>query len=69
MARRVGLALVAAILVASCGLTARRAANAVSIPYKCADGLPVVLLQSLTCTNGYCGYSCAPGRWDVARCP
>jgi hypothetical protein len=29
----------------------------------CADGLPLRLLQDPRCTDGLCGYTCAPDRW------
>ena len=69
MARRVGFALVAALLLASCGLSLSHSASLGTPPPRCADGLPAVLLQALTCPNGLCGYSCVPGRWEAKPCP
>jgi hypothetical protein len=34
-------------------------------PLLCRDGKPVLILQHPDCTNGVCGYSCVPGRWDL----
>jgi len=66
---RVGLALAAALLLASCGLALHHSATLGATPTRCADGLPAVVLQALTCPNGYCGFSCQPGRWEAPRCP
>lgn len=33
-------------------------------PRYCADGRPVKILQHPDCTDGVCGYTCAPDRWE-----
>jgi hypothetical protein len=57
---------VALLLATACGVPMRKVSNAISVPRTCQDGLPVVLIQSLTCPSGFCGYTCAPARWDAA---
>ena len=59
----------ATLLLAACGLSLSHTASFGETPKRCADGLPAVVLQALTCPNGFCGYTCAPGRWDVRPCP
>jgi hypothetical protein len=59
----------AAALLAACGLSLSHTATVGPTPTRCADGLPALVLQALTCPNGYCGFTCAPGRWDTPRCP
>ena len=60
-------ALVASALAASsCGIH-HATKIAIGLPQPqtmpvCLDGLPVLVLQSLTC-GGICGFTCAPGRW------
>lgn len=67
--RLVGAVLVA-ILLASCGISMHHSAT-LGIPKACvenlslcADGRPVIILQSLSCEAGICGYTCEPNRWE-----
>jgi hypothetical protein len=34
-------------------------------PMICRDGMPLRILQHPDCTNGICGYTCQPGRWQL----
>ena len=36
-------------------------------PLICRDGMPLRILQHPDCTNGICGFTCAPGRWRVTK--
>ena len=63
------LLLAAGLLAASaCGIALHHSATFGDTPTRCADGLPARVLQALTCPNGYCGFSCQPGRWEAKPC-
>ena len=59
----------AALPLASCGLSLSHSATFSATPPRCADGFPPIVLQALTCPDGYCGFTCAPGRWEARVCP
>ena len=68
---KVAIAVAAALLVSlACGVTLHHSAT-LGIPKSCvenialcADGRPVIILQSLACEAGICGYTCEPSRWE-----
>ena len=60
---RIVVALVACLTSAGC-LSVEAKFLAPPHPMICRDGRPVKILQHPDCTQGICGYSCVPGRWD-----
>ena len=59
-----------ALLLAGCGLSLHHSASiTANVPRLCQDGLPILVLQALTCPNGFCGYTCDPHRWDKPCVP
>ena len=67
MTKATGL-LVVILASASCAPLVREHLAAAVLrpsPIVCADGYPVKILISQTCTDGICGWSCLPNRWSV----
>jgi hypothetical protein len=56
------VSLILLLLFGGCALRRR-----VHVFPRCADGLPPEILIDPACPpDGICGYSCLPGRWDLA---
>jgi len=69
--RVLALALVVVASASSCSVAHRVEITPPGAPQKwvCLDGLPVRVLVDARCTDGVCGYTCAPARWQGAHCP
>jgi hypothetical protein len=61
---RLAVALLVATTAGAC-LSVETKLLAPPTPAVCRDGRPIRILQDPECTDGICGYTCAPGRWTA----
>lgn len=62
------LGLVLAASGSGCSVMHRVDVRPPGAPERCSDGFPARVLVGAWCTDGVCGYTCAPDRWRGAGC-